>query len=127
VAYNDPFAEALNFLSQTFNLPSSWFVYPHVVFYFVIPIIALTAAYYTIINKRLRIIRNGTIAFVFSLVLAFMSSFLIGIFTPAIVLALAFGITTFFWGYRVGWKNILAALVVVVLIFFLYPQFAAMF
>jgi len=122
MAYGDPFTQAFQFLSQTFNLPSSWFSFPNIIFYFIIPIIGLTTLYYMIINKKLRIFHSGVICFVIALMMAFLSSFIIVIFTPTVVAALAFGATVLFWGYSFGWKKIILAIVIVVTILFFYPS-----
>jgi hypothetical protein len=122
MAYGDPFTQAFQFLSQTFNLPSSWFSFPNIIFYFIIPLIGLTTLYYMIINKKLRIFHSGGICFVIALIMAFLSSFLIGIFSPTLITALTFGAAVLFWGYGFGLKKIILAIAIVVIIFFFYPS-----
>ena len=61
------------------------------------------------------------IAFVLSVMFAFITSSFLAALQPATVVAFGLGITALFWGYRISWKNILAAFILIGLLLFSYP------
>ena len=88
-------------LSELFNLPSGYFTYPNVVFYFLLPFIAATYFWYILLSKKLRIFkRSPFVNFVIAFTISFLNAFMIASTYPSLTVSF-FVAAAFFIGS--GW------------------------
>jgi hypothetical protein len=118
--YGDFAWQLENALSQIFGIPMEWFLFPNIVFYFIIPLIVLIVMWYIFLEKKLRIFRRSAPNFGLSLVLGFFSTPLIALATPLFVTPIAIGITILVMGRFSFWR-IIISIVVTAAIWLIYP------
>jgi len=71
-------------LSKFLNIPTSYFKFPNIIFYFIIPFIAATYFYYVILNYKIRIFRrNPGVNIGLAFFISFFNVTAVTIFPPA--------------------------------------------
>jgi len=112
--------DVINFFSQLFNLPSSFFKFPDTIFYFIIPFIALVFLFYTLLDKKLRIFRNTGINLIIAIMISFFSAMVIAIFPPAWTVSGVIGCAILVMG-RFTFKRLIVTGIIFALIAWGYP------
>ena len=107
----------LIFLSNLFNLPQNYFVFPNVILYFILPFIAAVYFWFTILDKKIRIFkRKSTVNFFIALSIAFFNSFMIRFFSPNIMVPGFVAAAFFINSGRGSWKRFLITLGIFILV-----------
>lgn len=108
-------------LSSVFSIPSNYFTFPNIIFYFIIPFICAVWFWYVLLSKKVRIFRssnwiNGVLAFVIS----FFNVTMLQWMPPSMWVPVLVGISFLLSGNFSG-KRLIAALIIGGIIAFFYP------
>lgn len=120
MGYGEPVDSILNFLSSVFGLPFQWFGFPQIIFFFIIPLVALIFLWVFLLNK-LNIFKNSTVNFVLGTIVALVSTIFIRISTPPVIVALSVGSCLFLSGRLNLWR-IIGTAALFAITFFLYTS-----
>jgi len=121
MAYGEPLDSILNLLSSIFILPTYWFGFPQVIFFFIIPLIGLISLWTILLTRFLRIFQSSGANFGIAVILSLLSTPLIRVFTPTYIMAITVGASFIFYGEVKAWKMI-AALILFLIMIFIYPK-----
>lgn len=108
-------------LSEMFNIPATYFIFPNIIFYFIIPFISITYFWYIILNRKIRIFRRKNIVnFTLAFIISFFNIAAIPIVPPWISVPIFVGFATLLSGRRWSFKRILISSLLAIFIGFLY-------
>ena len=107
--------------STFFNIPLSYFKFPNIIFYFIIPFIAAIYFWYVVLNYKIRIFRrnqfvNAALAFF----IAFFNVAALPVFPPAITVPFFVACALLLTG-RFTFKRILITIIVGLVVAWVYP------
>jgi len=111
--------QVLTFFSRTFNVPLDIFVWPNVIFNFIIPLVSMVLIWYAILHKGIRIFHGSFVNFILSILFAILTTPFV-IYVPA-NLMLTVGIVAYFLIDRnLSFKKILIAFILGIGVFYGY-------
>lgn len=119
------FPEALSdipkILSRFLDIPSSYFTFPNIIFYFIIPYIAATYFWYVIFQYKIRIFRrNRGVNMGLAFFISFFNVAMAAAFPPAISVPFFVACALLLAGRWTG-KRVLLSIVTFVFIWRIYP------
>lgn len=110
-------------LSSLFNIRLSYFEFPNIIFYFIIPFVAATYFWYVVLNYKIRIFRrspfvNAALAFF----IAFFNVAALPMFPPWFSVPAFVAFAIILAGGRWTWKRVFLAIFIGVFLLFIYPR-----
>jgi len=126
MVYGEPLDSILNFLSGFFHLPVEWLNFPAIIFYLFVPLIALTAMWYTFLHEKLRLFHSTGASLGISIVISMLSIWLVAAFGPVFATSTAIGITILVMG-RFTFKRIIIAIAIMIVLFYVLSPIFGMF
>ena len=115
----DEINQAIDIFARSFNLPSSWFTGSQVIPLFIIPMVSWVIFWYIFLNSKLKLLSNSFINFFIALAVAFMSSFVLGMFSPAYIFSMSIGAIILVMG-NFSFKRLVLAIAVILAAGYLY-------
>lgn len=108
--------------SQFFNIPLSYFEFPNIIFYFIIPFIAAIYFWYVVLNYKIRIFRrsrfvNAALAFF----IAFFNVAAIATFPPWFIVPCFVGFAIILAGGRWTKRRVALAILIFAFLWLVYP------
>lgn len=109
-------------LSRLLNIPTTYFKFPDIIFYFIIPFIAATYFWYVILQYKIRIFRRSPVV---NMAIAFFISFfnvtMVAVFPPYLSVPFFVSLSLLLaHGYWTG-KRVLLSVLVFFFIWRIYP------
>jgi len=117
---------SLEFLSNLFNIPNSYFTYPNIIVFFILPFLSSLYLWFIILDKKIRIFRKkSSVNFFIALSISFFNSYLIAFLPPSIMVPLFISAAFFINKQRGSKKRFLISIGLFVFIRFLYNWIVA--
>jgi len=127
--YSSTPSEALvRFLSDSLKIPQSYFTFPNVIFYFIIPFIAASYFYYTLLQYKLRIFRrNPIVNKILAVSISFFNVMAVTIFPPWFSVPMFIGFSILLRSGRWTLKRVALVGAVFLFLSLVYPRLMAIF
>lgn len=109
-------------LSTFFNIPPSYFEFPNIIFYFIIPFIAAIYFWYVVLNYKIRIFRrNKFVNAALGFFIAFFNVAAVAIFPPWLTVPIFVSFATILAGHHWTKKRVALAFILFVFLWLIYP------
>ncbi len=108
-------------LSTFFNIPSSYFTFPNIIFYFIVPFLSGVYFWHSVLKYKIRIFwRSDSVNYILAFLIAFFNIAALTIFPPILLVTFSVSCGVLLAGQFTG-KRILLAIATAVLIWLIYP------